>query len=330
MKIAFIPVKSAGNAYVTHMQEAFEYLGDIHEVNYADLGIYKWNYYDIVVLNWRESYFVDSQTKSISYLGFSKELLRLLLFKCIARKSCLIVHNNYPHDLKPTHLNMVARLQHIYRFFMDRIICHSAEPEKKQYNYVPHPRYFEYLQTTRDQAQGYFLIFGRIERYKKIESIFPYLGNELKLKICGPCCDDAYLAQLKNLAPRSVEFQVGFLPEQEAQTLVAQSDGLILLGDGGSMIVSGSFHYGMSCNTKIFALQTPYLNWYKDFYKSNNLIVAGSISELTSQLKQANNKDYDQKEAQLYHQEHAVASVAQYVQQAVYTSNNQQTSKLGS
>jgi beta-1,4-mannosyltransferase len=315
MKIGFIPHKSTGNAYIDNMKSAFRLLGDVLKVDYKNPRIYKLNYFDVVVLSWRESYFIDGETGKIRIKGIIKEFTRILLLKFISKKLCLIKHNNFPHRTAASQVSNVKKIQRIYYHFIDILICHSGEPRTEKLKYVPHPKYFPVPTSQKTAYSKHFIIFGRIEPYKNIESLFPYIDDDFKLLICGSCNNTEYLLKLKSEAPKSVEFSTDYISDDIAQNLISNCQGLLLLGNSPNMIVSGSFHYGMSCSVMIFALSTPYLKWYKEFYNASNICVSPDIAGLLEKMKNQTDQVYDKLESDNYHKEHSIESVALYLQE---------------
>lgn len=315
MKIGFIPHESTGNAYIDNMKSAFRLLGDVLKVDYNNLRIYKLNYFDVVVLNWRESYFIDRKTGNIKISGIIKEFTRILLLKFISKKLCLIIHNNFPHETAASQVSNVQKIQGIYHYFIDILICHSGEPRTEKLKYVPHPKYFTVPKPKKTAYSKHYIIFGRIEPYKNIESLFPYIDDDFKLLICGYCKNTEYLLKLKSEAPESVEFLTEYISDDIAQNLISNCQGLLLLGNSPNMIVSGSFHYGMSCSVKVYALNTPYLLWYKEFYNASNVCLSSDIAELLEKIKHQTDKLYDKLESDIYHEEHSIESVALYLKE---------------
>lgn len=315
MKIAYVPFQSQGNAYIDNMKMAFETLGQVEQINYKKMSLYRRNAFDLVVLNWRESYFINKKNGKLSFPGIIKEFCRIILLSFSAKQTCLVIHNNYPHETKLSQIKRIRRIQKLYQKFFNVMLCHSGESRSEKSIYIPHPKYFNHEENKKihKTCNEYYVIFGRIQPYKNIESIFPFLDDNIKVLIAGPCSEPSYIAELESSAPQSVLIKEGFMDEEESRDLISRCKGLILLGNNENMIVSGSFHYGMSCNAKIFALRTPYLTWYKNEYSTSNIHIAANMSELIQLMRSASHVEYDLQEALEYHQEHSVERVAMYL-----------------
>lgn len=284
MKIGYFPYDSTGNDYVINMRRILGKKGKVLPVKNRLSLIFKRKKYDYIFVNWRENYFIDKQG-NLALLGVIKEFIRIFYFKLIAKKLCFVVHNHYPHATKLEALNKVKFVQNKYRSLYDTLICHSGENQQGTV-YIPHPCYAIPAANNnaiqkRDLPNKYSLIFGRIERYKKIEQAIQSMPKSEVLVICGKCNDLDYLNTLISLSSSKQVILINeFIEHEELISLITNAKAVILPSDSEEMIVSGSFHFAMSCGATIYTVTTPYMAWYQENYGTTSLICKNSVESI--------------------------------------------------
>ena len=223
--------------------------------------------YEVAVLNWHEHLFCNRHTGRISPLGCVVFLATLVIFRLSCKQVIYIRHNVIPHALKTRSGRKLAKvLMSLGERIAGTRVSHSGHLLEEGYHYIPHPLY-DLIEANLTQGEDplpndYFAVFGRIERYKNLLPVIQQWDNPSWLVIAGNCKDEAYIAELKHAAAgKKVKFITRFIEDNEAQAIVARARGLILSHADEDMIVSGSFFYGLSCGTEVFAVQTPFLKW---------------------------------------------------------------------
>lgn len=224
---------------------------------------------DTVVLNWHENLFRFRDGR-VNYIGIPIYVLSLILFRLMARKLIYVKHNLYPHAfVKPSRRRLATRLMKLGEWIAHESVTHSGHMDSQHYTYIPHPLY-EVLNSEKLDAfdipetlpSNYFLMFGVVEPYKKIDEVIARWTGDTPLVIAGRCKDPIYFEKLRKLAEnKKVQFLNRFVSEEEAQKLVRSSRAMILAHADEDMIVSGSFFFGISLDAKLYAIRTPFLNW---------------------------------------------------------------------
>ena len=107
----------------------------------------------------------------------------------------------------------------------------------------------------------YFVVFGRIVRYKRIAELVAAFPPDRTLVVIGTVGDRAYADELVALASGNIVVLPGALSEPEAQAIVVRSRALLIAHADDDVIVSSSFFFGMSLATPVLAVATPFLRW---------------------------------------------------------------------
>jgi len=250
---------------------------------------------DSVVLNWHENLFRHRDGR-VKWTGILVYLASIMLFRLMARRVIYVRHNLYPHaftqrwkrSLAMWIVGMGQSLAHVKA-------AHSGHLNSKGFKYLPHTLYRTFSQNhisrvemTDSLPTNYYVMFGFIERYKRIDEVVTHWSNEDWLVVAGNCKDDAYMALLKELAVgKRVYFLTRFIEEDEAQKIVGNSKGLIVAHADEDMIVSGSFFFGISVSTPILAVRTPFLEWFVKNNPGDCIDVSDSVESLLNSIQGA-------------------------------------------
>lgn len=247
------------------------------------------NHYDFSVVHWLENWLVnDVNDKRLTFRSTLRFLLRLLVLKVISKKVIYVRHNVFPHSLTNRDGKIAKWLTDFACKVSDICIVHSGHLDKN-YTYVPHPLYKFETQTTINQVSKSekFVVFGRIIEYKAIDKLLNVWGD-IPLLVTGSVGSKPYVDQLANIkssrALVNVDIDARFLSNEEAQSIVSNSKGLILAHCEEDMIVSGSFFFAASLGVPVFAVKTPFLSWLKSEFNYQGLYVYDNLSEMVSSL----------------------------------------------
>ncbi|WP_321325735.1 hypothetical protein [Thiomicrorhabdus sp.] len=293
MKIKYFPEPSKDNQYVQNtinaIETAFktkvEIASSLKSVIKRPKLLFDQKKSDLLIINWLENH-LRSPNNGLSILGIFKYFLYLLYFRLISKKTIYVRHNIYPHNMKGFHAKLATFITNIGENLCHKKIAHSGHLIKEGYDYVPHPLYNLSLSNEyKSSYDNYYTMFGRIERYKKIETIIKNWDLEETLLIAGSIGDQSYLDELLKLSVgKNIQFDARFIPDNEAANLVSASNGIILAHSEENMIVSGSFFFAITLGVSVFAIKNPFFNWLeKEGFKG--LIVFDETSAMIKQLK---------------------------------------------
>jgi glycosyltransferase involved in cell wall biosynthesis len=275
IKIGFWPYDLNVNAFAHLNRSILERLGNVVEVpgtkkllkqlvtHFFETG--NLILYDILIINWREN-LIKSKSNSLSVIGSIEFFITLLIYKLCCHKLIYVKHNIRPHNLLKKFAVVSEKMVDIGQSIADIVVvlC-PAYAQLKGYYYVPHPLYItDDIPNSEIESKSYFLVFGRIERYKNIDEIIKYFDNDTELIVMGPCNDQEYLKRLEKLAQgKRIIFEIDFHSDEYLQKRIKLSRGVIITNDSSSMLVSGSFFYAISCGTRVYTLKTPFIEWVK-------------------------------------------------------------------
>ncbi|MDX1756681.1 MAG: hypothetical protein R3175_11525 [Marinobacter sp.] len=244
--------------------------------------------FSYVIINWHEN--LMAKNGKIYFLGVLKFFVLFFVFRMSSRRIIYVRHNFYPHGMRGLSKHVASRFSDIIEAWSTIKVCHSPHLVEKGYSYVPHPLYPVSESDCRfgpEHQQDYFVVFGSIDRYKKIEYILEVWPPNICLVIAGVSKDDSYLSFLKELAKdKDVKFYSEYLPETVAQGLLKKSRGLILPHQSDEMIVSGSFFYAASVGVSTFALDSPFLSWMQNVEHFSGIKVFDNEEGLVKYLGQ--------------------------------------------
>lgn len=300
MKILFYPEPDGQNAYTSNMVENIEAVageGVSFSPNIKDIVLRPhktlcYKKYDVVVINWLENN-LRSERNRLFLFGVLKFYVYILYFKLAARKTIYIRHNFYPHDMPQKQAWLAKKIVDFTQQLLDRKVAHSGHLRHEGYQYISHPLYErDRGPATAQQSDepAYFLIFGRIERYKQIHSIIDHWPDKERLLIVGPASDEAYVKELMASAEgRNIEFDIRFVPNEEVDAIMSNAKAIILSHAGDEMIVSGSFFHAISYGVPVIASRQPFLNWLKRDIGFSGLKLYGKLQEFEMVLNEPGN-----------------------------------------
>lgn len=215
--------------------------------------------YDVVMVNWIENFILDHQGKiSIFRKFFVVFLLGWLRF--FVRKVVFVRHNYYPHNTSPREIAKVRDFIEGYIVAKsDLTICHGDLDCGGGF-FIPHPPYKSaveqddsLLEDLNLEYDGYYLVFGAISRYKKIEDVVQVMRPSETLLVVGSVSDESYFEELQEqVRGKKVLFYPKFISEEQVVSLLGCSKVVIINHVGSSCVVSGAFIHALSFSSRIF------------------------------------------------------------------------------
>ncbi len=250
------------------------------------------NKYDVVILNWPEND-LRSKNNRLSVIGVFKFFVKLAYFAVIANKLIYVRHNLYPHNMKGWHAKAASFITDIGEKLCHQKVAHSGHLIKEGYAYVPHPLYNLTLNNEHNpNLNNYYIMFGRIERYKKIETVINHWTLEETLIIAGSVGSQSYLDELIGMAEgKNIKFDARFIPDDEAATLVKESNGVILAHADEDMIVSGSFFFAITLGVPVFAVVKPFFSWLINEENFTDLYLFKTSEQIVTTLEKKHSFD---------------------------------------
>jgi glycosyltransferase involved in cell wall biosynthesis len=292
IKVLVYPSKSNINSYLLRSLKIFGSKGDITFFDFRGFFRFKkiWNraayQSDLAVINWLENLLVDNQTGRFSIKGFIRYIVYFALIKIFCKEQVYIRHNFYPHSCKTKMCKKVTKvIVNVFEMMATHKASHSELLVEKNYLYIPHP-FYDGGDIDGDVSlinKPYYLIFGVIARYKSIEHVIENWSFEENLYVVGMCRDNEYLQELKGIAEgRNVIFDVRYVSESEAASIVHHAEAVILPHDGSEMIVSGAYYFAISFKTPVIVLENKLYNFLVEKYGYKHIVRLKSFSEITT------------------------------------------------
>ncbi len=296
IKIGLLPYDPKVNSYIKEIREILGRLGNVVKVprpkglliqlltRFLTTG--RLVLYDVLILNFRENV-IKSKNNSISFVGSIEFFFVLILQKLASRKLIFIRHDIHPHNICKKHTKLSAKIIDLGQSIADVVVTHSpAYAKSNGCYYVPHPLYkFEDLPIRDIERSGYFVVFGIIERYKNIDKIIKYISEDVELIVMGPCNDWKYLKELKKIASgKNIIFEVDFHSDEYLQKRISSSSGVVITNATSSMLVSGSFFYAISCGTRVYTLDVPFMKWVKSTSLGSYITVEPNVELLMKSM----------------------------------------------
>ncbi|HBQ2132642.1 TPA: glycosyltransferase [Klebsiella variicola] len=291
-KIGYFPPPSEKNSYTIRMSDLLGQFGDVTPISpkkwkNAFFGIKK---YDVIVFNWLENRCFGKNGK-FKFSSFIISMLWFSIMKHSARKIIYVRHNIYPHNILDKNKKLSVKIMNYFERKSSYTVVHSKSACTGGRVYIPHPLYelksFSPVSVIEDEK--YFVCFGRIEKYKKLDELIKNWPLDHKLIIAGSSDDKDYCLHLKKLATgKKIEIIDKFISDEDAYNLVSRAEYSILPSDSKSMIVSGSFFFSISAGTPVIAVKS-------DFYKSlsvynGELNLVNGIGDIGAALQNLPNK----------------------------------------
>ncbi|MFT3817062.1 MAG: hypothetical protein QM750_05450 [Rubrivivax sp.] len=219
---------------------------------------------DALVLNWIEGELLHPRTGRFSRWRACKLWLRLQLMRRAARQLVFVRHNHYPHATRPADVPPVRRWVDRLERVAGVAATHSRAAAGSGRHYVPHPLYRH--GPVQPQAVApwalpprYFVMFGVIAPYKRIEEVVLAFPPGQHLVVAGAVGDADYARQVQSLQRPNVQVRLGFVGDAEGLALVAGAQALLIAHADADVIVSGSFFFAASVATPVIAVETPFL-----------------------------------------------------------------------
>lgn len=293
--IGYIPFVSADNAYVERTIEILSTFAEVRDVPSLRQFLerpfaYRFRSYDFIVANWVENGMVkkDGSISSKGVLGF---VLTILMLKILARRVVFVRHNNYPHNASAKSGRWAAKFIDFAENFFDNVVTHSGHNLARRRTYIPHPLYrVPAVQSSESAESGnYFLIFGRILPYKKIEGLIAGITDNVHLVIAGSSPDERYIEKLRNLSRgKHVRLINRFIDDDEAARLARASLGIVVTHNDEDMVVSGTLFYALSVGVPIFIVSSPFVEWLQQECTLPGVTVGPDVHSICELLSRVN------------------------------------------
>jgi beta-1,4-mannosyltransferase len=299
MKVLFYPAPDDENDYSQNMLKniravvngTIKYSPNIKDIVLRPHKTFCYKKYDVAIINWLENN-VRNERKGLSIFGVIKFFVYILYFKLAAKKTVYVRHNFYPHDMPVRQAKLAKKIVDFAEKLFDKKVTHSGHLVTSGYTYIPHPLYdvAEHKATSLlNDKSSYYLIFGRVERYKAIETIIDNWSEPHKLLIVGFASDDRYVSELVEKAKgRNIKFDIRFIPTEEVDSIMLNARAIILAHAGDEMIVSGSFFHAISYGLPVVASNQPFLSWLKGATDYSGLKLYDTKKDFRSLLDEAN------------------------------------------
>jgi len=311
MKILFYPEPDGANDYVPNMVKNIEAVAgetvsfspNIKEIVLKPHKTFCYKKYDVAIINWLENN-VRGSGVGLSFLSVIKFFIYIAFFKLAAKKTVYVRHNFYPHDMPEKDARRAKKIIDFAENLFDKKVAHSGHLIDQGYFYIPHPLYNVDDQVSaidETTEKQYYLIFGRVERYKQIHTIIEHWPKTEKLLIVGSASDDDYVKELVSKADGlNIEFDIRFVPNQEVDSIMANAKAIILSHGGDEMIVSGSFFHATSYGVSAIASNQPFLDWLKRDIGFDGLALFNNLEQFEALIKAS---EVSTKETILYESE---------------------------
>lgn len=290
--IGYSPFVSDNNSYTESFKRILSKFGELSNVpSLKDILSFKSNTrYDLLILNWSDNGIVSRRNGSISIIGVIKSFVKLFFWKLISKKIVFVRHNFYPHNTSLKSKNLAVKLIGIYEKFFDACWVHSGHLTENFRFYVPHPLY-QVLDKKDPLFDGmklpekYFIIFGRILSYKKIDKLIEVLPDEVNLVVCGYCSDIIYLGKLMSYKKNNVTIIPEYISDELAKDMVVQSSGVVICHSDEDMIVSGSIIFAISVGVPVIAIETPFTSWFRETVNAKMITSVSDFSTLCESMR---------------------------------------------
>lgn len=291
LSIAYFPFENKNNRYTDNFKKILSGFGDIAEAPPLKhmLRRVRPRRFDVLILNWSDNSFVNDKTGGISLFGVVKEFFRIAVYRIIARKLVFVRHNVYPHEAKGASRQRAKKLIEWYEKCFDLCWVHSGHMVEGKRVYVPHPLYdvmhdASAVLSSLPLPEKYFIVFGRIQSYKKIDQLMEHLPENMNLVICGSCPDQEYKQKLYAFNKSNVTIIAEFISDELAKELIVASSGVVICHADDDMIISGSIVFAISLGVPVLAIETPFVRWFHDSINARMIVSASSFPDLVSKM----------------------------------------------
>ncbi|MFZ2627964.1 MAG: hypothetical protein WAX67_03680 [Rugosibacter sp.] len=293
-RIAYIPYEDMGNAYTERMRELLADFGSVERFAGVKALLVQLprslRRYDAMVVNWLENAIVAPATGRVSLRGTVRLFLKALLMKAFAKRMIFVRHNYHPHGTAAGSEALARCLVDLYEALFDVVITHSGADADRCY--CPHPLYRQSAAlpgagSELQLPENYFLAFGRIVPYKKIDALVEAFPSWRALVVAGSVGDAAYAAHIARLRRRNFVFLPGRVDEAEAQRLVRSARGIVIANADSDVVVSGTFFYAISFGCPVYAVETPFLAWARQRLGDELLVLEPDLERLCRMIATA-------------------------------------------
>lgn len=238
---------------------------------------------DFVFLNWIDNDFINNNG-SVSIKGVIKVVIKLFILKVKYRRLILVKHNNFPHSTNMANRKKAKFLNDLLYNHFFKSITHSPVMGNNPYYYVPHPLY-PVDKVLSGAIKDYYIIFGRIEPYKKIHDIISILPENTKLMIIGPCDNSEYLTHLKKLSNnKKITIISEYLSDMKLNEYFNNCKSILITHSDEDMIVSGSIFYALSKRVPIISITSDFINWLASELGDNYIKHFGNIKDIANYI----------------------------------------------
>ena len=299
-QFVYYPFRGSSNSYTDNFKKCVEQLGYIEITSSIPKLLYSKLFLkpaDLTIVNWIENDIISSNGK-LSLLGVITVFVRILIIKFTSKKVLYIKHNQYPHKTIKKHRKIAKKITNrIELAFSDLVAIHSPVHTNNKRFYIPFPLYNVKTETSKTNKikKDYYVLFGRIMRYKNITELLINLHDDTNLIIAGLCSDSTYLEELKSISKGNITIIENYMSDDEAAELVTNSKGLIVSHSSDNTTLSASFFFAASLGVKVFALKTDFLDHLSKNNTYPDLYAYETLKELCSDLKNHDNRQTDHK-----------------------------------
>lgn len=325
LSIAYFPFENKNNRYTENFKKILSGFGDIAEAPPLKnvLQRFRFRRFDLLILNWSDNNFVDEKSGAISLFGVAKEFFRIAVYKIISRKLVFVRHNVYPHDAKGAARARAKKLIEYYEKCFDLCWVHSGHMTEPKRLYVPHPLYQATIANKDSQIDTrlrdelslppeYFIVFGRIQSYKKIDHLIEKLPDDMHLLVCGSCGDDAYKQKLIAYGKANVTIMAEFISDELAEVLMLGACGVVICHADDDMIVSGSIVFAISLGIPVLAIATPFVRWFQATINAKMIVAADDFPDLINNMR-AHQSSISSSDVRISQQHFSDQAVSSYV-----------------
>lgn len=287
MNINYYPKNTGSNNYPIRMQDILKSVGSVSGYSIKDeincIAKLDFKRKDILVLNWIENFIFNKKSGKISSIGVTKFLLFMIVAKVRFKKIIYVQHNIYPHGIVLRNRSLAKKIISFISEISDVSFVHS--PVHPSGVYIPHPLYsfpLEYHESREEVNTDKYIIFGRIEPYKKLEKMADFFPKDKTLIIAGSVENNEYLRYLYNVFAehKNIIFIPRFVEEYELTEIIKTCNAMILNHSDDDMIVSGSFFYALTKQKKVLTMSTPFLEWAENELGDEVIMNFKSLSDM--------------------------------------------------
>ena len=272
--ILLSPFDHDNNGYIDSVKRVYTLGGySVEKLSLKNLIYFAYKK-NVCQVNW-----LENMTKNKGFFGLLILISKVLLMLTLGYKIYWVRHNKQAHDLKndiAILLNSIA--MKILSFASSKEFCHGCKyAEENDLNYVPHPLYSIDSHSITTHDGDYYLVFGNMSPYKKLEPLLNEFPKGKRLIVAGKF-EDEYFEVCSNIAKQNnldVTFLNRFIPDTELTELIINAKAILLTNDGESAIVSGSLFYCLSLG------QVP-LSIYSSIYNELGIEKLSEIAFISS------------------------------------------------